>query len=416
MRKILLATTALAGVAFFAGSAQAGMEVTVGGYNDFRAGFFDNDLTGASNRRHLDFQDEFQLEVEAKAKANNGMEYGVVASLWNGADYNNWAAFVPTTGSTADTGPANNNARIHQAYGYVNGAWGQIRTGDEHGASDFGVYAPTTYDWGGQVNGSYTQFLTPSTVWGVTPSFVDDLENNTKISYFTPKFGVSGHKFQAGVSYTPNWYDAGVGVVVNDPTTGTQGNPLGTNNYKDVIELGAGYEGNWFDKFSTKAGFVFHTADNIDNRTFGGPTVATQGVRDYSSWGLGAQVGYAGFTVGGNYTDAGDYNKTQAQTDEQTSWTVGASYKFDRASIAASYLAAEGYNNMLNGTATAASGAQSNYVSDYSAWGIGAGYSLFDGMVTSVDAVFFEQDASGTVAGNRDVSGHVVILSNRISF
>ncbi|HVY13315.1 MAG TPA: porin, partial [Alphaproteobacteria bacterium] len=209
MRKILLATTALAGAALFAGSAQAGMEVTVGGYNDFRAGFFSNNLTTAP-RRSEDFQNEFQLEVEAKAKAGNGMEYGVVASLWNGSDYTNQPAFAAVA-ANADNAQG---IRIHQAYGYVNGAWGQLRTGDEHGASDFGVAAPQTYDFGAQVNGSYTEFVTPATVWGLKPSYVNDEENDTKISYFTPKFGMNGHKFQLGASYTPNQNDQGDNVVV----------------------------------------------------------------------------------------------------------------------------------------------------------------------------------------------------------
>ena len=415
MRKLLLATTALAGVAFFASAAQAGMEVTVGGYNDFRAGFFRDQLTGASNRRSNDFQDEFQLEVEAKAKANNGMEYGVVASLWNGADFNNWSGTLPTALAADSTGPQNNTMRVHQAYGYVNGAWGQVRMGDEHGASDFGVEAPQTYDFGGQVDGYYTQFVTPQTIVGFTPTYIDATENNTKVSYFTPKFGFNGHKFQACVSYTPNAYDAGVGVVMNDPTANAQGVPLGTDNYKNVFEIGGGYEGTWFDKFSTKAGFVVSTADNVSNRTFGGVGAANT-VGDYTTWDVGAQVGYAGFAFGGNYTDAGRYNTTAAQTGDQHVWDLGLSYKFDRASIAGSYLQGKGYNNMATGTAGVSDGANSNYVNLYRAWGIGAGYSLFDGMVTSVDAVFFKQQGDNAAAGGLDTTGHVVILSNRISF
>ncbi len=402
MRKILLATTALAGVALFAGSAQAGMEVTVGGYNDFRAGFFKNDLN-TNPDRSADFQNEFQLEVEAKAKANNGIEYGVVASLWNGGDYTT----APAIGATDSTGSKATAIRTRQAFGYVNGAWGQVRLGDEHGASDFAVHAPATYGFGGQVDGSYVNFLSPATIAVLTPGFINDDENDTKVTYLTPKFGMNGHKFQAGVSYAPNNNDGGTNVTVSQNPGGvTAGNPLMSTNYKNVIEVGAGYEGTWMDKFSAKAGVVVTTADNVDNMTFNGDPV-----HDYTTWDLGGQVGYAGFTVGGNYTDGGRYNTTALQTRDQHVWSVGASYKFDRASIAGSYLSGEGYNNMF-GTATATSA--SNYADHYRAWGIGAGYSLFDGMVTSVDAVFFKQD--GPTGGVTDTDGHVVILSNRISF
>ena len=130
MRKLLLATSALAGAALFAGAAHADMEVTVGGYTDFRAGFFDESIATAAgtSRRTVDFENEYQLEVEAKAKANNGMEYGVVSSLWNGADY---------------TGAGAADIRLNQAYAYVNGAWGQVRAGDEHGGSDLAISAPS---------------------------------------------------------------------------------------------------------------------------------------------------------------------------------------------------------------------------------------------------------------------------------
>ncbi len=57
--------------------------------------------------------------------------------------------------------------------------------------------------------------------------------------------------------------------------------------------------------------------------------------------------------------------------------------------------------------------AGNNNEAHYTAWGVGAGYSLFDGMVTSVDAVFYNQD---TPTGVNENDGHVVILSNRISF
>jgi hypothetical protein len=69
---------ALAGTALFALSASAGMEVTVGGYDDFRAGFFVQRLPSNVAKRHNDFENEFQLEIEAKDKTANGIEYGAV--------------------------------------------------------------------------------------------------------------------------------------------------------------------------------------------------------------------------------------------------------------------------------------------------------------------------------------------------
>jgi len=388
MRKLLLATTALAGAALFAGAAQAnqGMEVTVGGYNDFRAGFMGEDLTAGPGvaRRKNDFENEYALDVEAKAKAGNGMEYGAVATLWNGADTNNV--------------PGNNNIHLHNAYGYVNGAWGQVRLGDHHGVSDFHVEAPLSYSFGGQVDGYYTEFVSGA-VNAIGPHFVDDIDASTRVTYMTPKFGMDGHKVQAGVSYAPNDYEPGQAV------TGVTG---GTG-YKNEVKVGAQYEGSFMNKVSALVGATLQTAD-ADN----GATLTGLAKKDYTAWDVGAQLGYAGFTVGGNYAGGGRYGTVDGQNNGQHAWTIGAGYKFDRASFAGSYLSGRGYNNNA-GTRTSAAfvNTDTNY-SRLTAWGLGAGYSLFDGMTTSVDTLFFKQEAP--TGGLSADEGHVVILSNRVAF
>ncbi len=93
MRKILLATTALIGVAF-AGAAQAAapaspISLNVGGYNDFVAGMGHGGInTQGSSAVNKDFEDEFKIAFDALGKASNGMEYGANISLWNGAEAN----------------------------------------------------------------------------------------------------------------------------------------------------------------------------------------------------------------------------------------------------------------------------------------------------------------------------------------
>ena len=396
MRKLLLATTALAGAAL-CGAAEANMEVTVGGYNDFRAGFTGQNLSAgpATGRRNNDFQNEFQLEVEAKNKTSNGLEYGAVATLWNGAQF--------------DRKQQGNNVNFHQSYGYVNGSWGQVRGGDEHGASDFAVAAPLTYDFGAQVDGNYTEFLRTQDVFAISPSFINDDENSTKISYLTPKLGMGAHKVQLGVSYAPNFYGQG------DRFTAVNNAAVNGSAYKNLIKVGGRYNGSFMDKVNATLGFVVQTAEGT-NGTIGATNVTP---RDFTSWYIGAQLGYAGFTVGGNYTDAGRFNTGAAQNSEQNVWSVGATYKFDRASVGGSYLQGKGYNNQgavggATGFSTLAVGAATdNYVDSYTVWGIGAGYSLFEGMTTSVDTAFFKQERPAGV-GNSE--GHVVILSNRVAF
>lgn len=406
MRKLLLATTALAGAAFLAGAAQAnqGLEVTIGGYDDFQAGFFgDHQRPRTPNasqifygvappaQTHDDFRDEFQLDIEAKAKTSNGLEYGAVASLWNG-----------DSSSTAIT--------THQAYGYLNGAWGQVRAGDHHGVSDFYVSAPMTYNSGAQVDGYYTEFL-PSGINAIRPHFLENDDNSTKVTYMTPKLGFANQKIQLGVSYAPN-----AGINSANANSGNQvTTQAGTyGQIKNEIIAGAQYEGSFANKIKLLSGFVLTNGEK--NGSLVDPTGTFDGMtRDFTAWDAGAQLGYAGFTVGGNYTDAGSFAAAQGQTRDQHAWSAGASYKFDRASFAGSYLKARGYGNQAFGSAgtnVAITSPTSDFAS-YEAYGVGAGYSLFDGMTTSVDAVFFKQERLDT--GERD-EGHVIILSNRVAF
>ena len=167
MRKILLATTALVGIAAFAPTAQAQtkdspLNVNIGGYVDFRAGVFTetNDVLGSTyansigngadgERRNHDFQTEFKLNVDIDGKAMRGIEYGGRVSLWNGA-------LATYTGLAR----GDSSVKTADAYVYLSGAYGKVVLGDHNGASDLIVYAPTVGL--GQVDGQYTNFTDPT--------------------------------------------------------------------------------------------------------------------------------------------------------------------------------------------------------------------------------------------------------------
>lgn len=112
---------------------------------------------------------------------------------------------------------------MDQAYVWMSGAFGKVLMGDEHGASDLFVYAPTVGQ--GQVDGTYTDFTDSLT--RVQPTFVDATENNTKVTYYTPKVGNKDHKVQLGVSYAPG-LNTGSDVATRVAEAG---------DYRDVIEL-----------------------------------------------------------------------------------------------------------------------------------------------------------------------------------
>ncbi len=394
MRKILLATTALVAFAGAAQAAESPISVNVGGYVDFRAAqFHESDKSQGtsivSKRRSTDFETEYRLNISAEGKAANGIEYGGLVSLWNGAEY--------TDGFTG----GQNSVHEDQAYVWMSGAWGKVILGDDHGASDLSVYAPTVGE--GQVDGTYTDFTDPSTLAVFQPGFIDEAESSTKVTYYTPKVGNENHKLQLGASFAPNFYDVGQNVVKYDSALVTNGSANAS--YKNYVEAVAQYTGNW-SPVNTVISANISTADAE------GSFHAAQ-VKSYTSWGVGAQAMYNGWTVGASYADAGRFGAVEGQNKDQSVWGMGVKYEFDKVALALNTLRGHGYYNSFAAVGTTGDTTHDNYVSDYSALGMGATYTWFPGLTTAADAVLFTQNRADDV---RDNDGHVFMVSQKITF
>lgn len=405
MRKILLATTALVAFTGFAHAAEAPVTVNVGGYVDFRAGHFNestNNATGAADRREYDFETEYRLNISAEGKAANGTEYGGLVSLWNGAEYNDTSSSANALGSNPGFTGGGNGVRADQAYVWLSGSWGKVVLGDDHGASDLNVYAPTVGE--GQVDGTYTDFTDPTTLAVFQPGYVDEAENNTKITFYTPKIGNDHHKIQVGVSYAPNAYDMGQNVVKYENNSSPY--------YADFVEATAQYNGNW-SPVQTVISATLQTGTSGFNNTTPSSTL-----HDFTLWGLGAQATYAGFTLGGSYTDAGRFGTMQGQNQDQSVWSLGLKYEFDKVALAINGLQGEGYYNLFNVQGTGATVDNMNYVDDFRALGLGATYTWFPGLTTAADAVFFAQERDDTISGSDAGKnyGHVIMVSQKITF
>ncbi len=382
MRKILLATSALVALAGAAQAAESPIQVTAGGYVDFRAAMFheSNKLLGdnaTTARRSGDFATEYGLNFAAEGKAAGGIEYGSMITL------NNRAAL----GADAPT----DQIKMDQAYVWMSGAFGKTLMGDEHGASDLFVIAPTVGE--GQIDGNYTYFTDRNTLAQFQPAYIDTLENATKFTYYTPKVGNANHKVQLGVSYTPDYDSRGNDVAKYraDVTT-----------YRDVVETAVQYTGN-FNPVSVVVSPMM---------VIGSGEGAGDDLRDFTAWGVGTQLMYAGFTLGGSYVNAGHYNtvKFSDQTKDQHAWTLGLKYEFDKVALAANYMRGEGYYSLLDEV-----GVDNNitYVDDFSAVGLGATYTWFPGLTSAADAVFFNQNREDS---GRNNIGHVLMLSQKMAF
>lgn len=406
MRKVLLATTALVGVAL-AGAAHAAatspITLNVGGYDDFVAGrFHEAQGTSTVGRAHGDFENEYKINFDALGKASNGVEYGANVSLWNGPEVGNlWTG-------------GGNTVEVNSAYVWLSGAFGKVLMGDEHGASDLQVYAPTVGE--GQVDGRFQDFTSPTTLARVYAAGLDNTEHSTKITYYTPKVGNDMGKVQLGVSYAPSLYDYGSNVVKYN-SVGTATNNGSTSPYKNDIKAAAEFWGNWHP-------VTLAASANIQTANSGATGAANPGMfvnapaggfQDFTSWGLGAQLGLTGLpglTVGGSYQDLGRYGTSHGQNKTQDLYTVGAKYEFDKVGVGVSYLTSSQYDNLLNaGFATTTT--KTNYVSSYNAWGIGATYTWFPGLTTSADGVMFEQGVTNQTDNN---DGYVLLVSQRLAF
>ncbi len=364
MRKFLLATSALVAFAGVAQAAPSPIDVTVGGYVDFRAAQFHESSIApvAANRRSYDFETAYKVNVEAAGKASNGIEYGALVSLTNEA--------VSADGYAA----GGTTAKIDQSYVWLSGGWGKALFGDSHGASDLFVSAPTVGE--GQIDGKYVDF-TDSLV-RLRVAGVDAEENSTKVSYFTPKVGNANHKLQAAVSFAPNVNNQGQSVVTRKNTV----------TYNDFLEGSVQYTGNW----NPVTAVISATASGANgNNTY----------NDFASFGFGAQLGYAGFTVGGSYVDTGDYDTLTTDKKSGDVWTIGGKYEFDKTAVAINYLDGSGRFPLSGET-----------VKNFSAVGVGATYTWFPGLTSAVDAVLFSQDHVAA----KDNDGHVFMLSQKLAF
>jgi hypothetical protein len=443
MRKLLLATTALVGGIAISGAAQAAaptapITLNVGGYVDFVAGF---DEQGSEDANHAyaltgnsyahgsghEFETEFKLNFDAMGKAANGIEYGANVSLWNGAEVTNGDGFSGA-GDTPFAG-GDNGVTVNSAFVWLSGGFGKVLMGDVHGATDLFVYAPTVGE--GQIDGRYMDFQDPRVLARFQPSGIDNTEHSTNITYYTPKVGNDNNKVQAGVTYEPNMYDYGQSVVKYE-----NGGPNESfdqySPYQDVIKGAVQYTGNFrpvnvvasaqvIQGFSTNVA-MGNTALGQGQTGFVTNGVGVDEARDFTAWGVGGQVGFAGFTLGGSYVNMGQYMTVDRQDHEQYVYTVGGKYEMDKWAFALNWLDGQGYDNMLVGS-TGTGGANTinnNFIPEFNAYGAGTSYTWFPGLTTNLDAVMFDQKDRGLAQSatptNAVDGGYVILVSQKMTF
>lgn len=414
MNRYLLAGCAAAALALGAGAAnaQAKFEVKVGGDAYFEGGWVDQDRD--TNLRSVEFRNRFRVTVTPTAKADNGLEYGGRIRM------------------RANSG-ANNARNMDADRGYIfaQGAFGQVQMGVTNSFNDatyvtapqdylpLAIYDGVTAWLGGGAD-------IASGLAGLNGSILNQslvVENNaTKIVYFSPRFA----GLQLGASYTPRNDSSAGDVARTEPVTGagvvttggvttstfgpgtiaapsTPGAARGfSTTFQDLVEVGANYS-NTFGGVAVKASAGYYWGDAANT------TIVGASVEDLNAWQVGAQVGYAGFSIGGSYTDFGESGQIQTATssnDKSRVWVVGAQYTAGPIVVGANYKNGQDAGDLYT------PGKRKLEVYE-----IGAGYTVAPGLTLQAQYDYFQADSDRTSAtANFDDEGHVVLVRTVLAF
>jgi len=376
MKRVLLGTTALAAVGFFAGEAQAKFDVTVNGSWNTAYGYVSEDhhrftptppnSGGTTQRQNQAIDQDWEVHFRAQQTLDNGLIVGGRVEL-EGATNNGT--------DTVYSGSAGND-QIDERWMYFRGGFGEIRIGDEDDARKLKSYTapdPTGFIFG--VNSPTFTFnnLQPGEVTSSNTT-TPNLENDSaKIIYFTPSFA----GFQLAVSYAPDG-------TQDRSSFGTGGTNEG-GQLSNSWSVGADYSGEF-------AGFTIGGGGGY-SKGYG----ETGGSNDPAIWAAGLNVGFGGFTVGGSvaFTDG-----TATSGDNRTVWDVGGTYNFDAVTVGLGWSRGE-YSNPGGGT------------DDFDQIQLGVGYALGPGVTLAAMVGYFNYDSGGTADSNQ---GYQAALGAGLNF
>ena len=201
MKKVLLSTAAIAGLALAAAPASAeepALQLGIGGYISGYAVYTDNDDYADDTRRQFDFRKDTEVHLSGEVALDNGITAG---------------AHLELLMDRADGGNT-----VQESYMYLSSSWGRINFGEEDGAAYLlQVAAPSADD---KIDGirpdidtfAYDQ-LSSASAAAPAAAGADLFDGGSgaldydqamtgyanKFTYITPVF----NGFQGGLSFTP---------------------------------------------------------------------------------------------------------------------------------------------------------------------------------------------------------------------
>jgi hypothetical protein len=278
------------------------IKLGIGGYYTFYAAAGHIDPTYALNGsvtqyKGFAFIQEGEIHFLGQTKLDNGTSVGLNVELeaWN-----------PGNGGAA---------QIDEAFVYAFGDWGRMELGSRDAASYRMYYGtPSAFiGWGAiqhnhnwQSNSviGFNKAYARTMATTITPTWQD----TNRVNYFTPRFA----GLQIGLGYSPKLNSAAGPNVSTGPGSGAgvcgvsaaiNPNNCTTGDYawQDLFDVGANYL-NKFGDFTVALYGAFAYASFVPGYApFAGAAnmVTGQNLTSWKQWVVGAQFGFAGFTVGG---------------------------------------------------------------------------------------------------------------------
>ncbi len=299
MKKLLLATVAVSGLAMAAAPAQAEIELELGGYFKGYLAAVNQDETAGTDVVGVDIIRDTKLFVGGETTLDNGLTVGAHVEL------------------NIDAGDGATTP--YESYAYFSGNWGRVNFGAEDGSAYLLQVATPSAD--SNIDG-IRQFVSPfvntgnlTTSGAALDYAMDPTFKNDKLTYLSPV--MSG--FQVGLSFTPDSNNAAGSFSVDTDT-----NAAGT--IQETYEIAARYEGQ-FQNVGVIAGAGY---------TLGSEEGGSATTDDRQTWNVGLDLDIAAFGVGVSYS-VDNNARSGAGNDDEGTLVIGADYTSGPFKIGASY-------------------------------------------------------------------------------
>ena len=324
MKRILLAGTAIAGVALLSQPAHADLKLDLGGYFRGYMVYADNQEPSTSNNQLKTFNFTKDAEVHFTGETTTDMGLTVGAhfelKMLNSGVFGGYG--LPNQ-NIAGQNAYNSGSMVDESYIYFSGGWGRVNFGEEDGAAYLLQVAAPSAD--SNIDGLRPTIVGfQSDTWdnnNVDHSWNNPFNNNNsnaglgydnadfrhtdRITYLTPKW----NGFQAGVSYAP----VQGGVSIDGSVAGMPFDNF--DNFENLWEVSARWDGE-FSGVGISAGGGYSSASPSNTAAPG-----AFGSDDLQTWDAGLNFTWQGWSLGGAYLSSN--TGTSGANADYRVWDIG---------------------------------------------------------------------------------------------